>query len=170
MPDKTPMPTNDQIDELAQLYTDAQEATRLAQEKQSDLAGQIIALIEQYGSIPRRATKSKRIEGDDYQCTLSKGHSVEVNGARVETFRQWMKERGLLRLFRKLFKRESVFVLRTDADVLVSTIASGADLDSAVVANLVALFHQSLSIKDTSPSLKVEAKDEKKKKRAEAAA
>lgn len=170
MSDKTPMPTNEQIDELAQLYTDAQEAARLAYDKQRDLASQIIALVEQHGSVPKRATKSKRVEGDEYQCTLSKGHSVDVITARVEDFRRWMKSQNLLRVFRKLFKRESVFVLQEDAQQLVSTLASGADLDSKVAGELLRLFYLSLSISDNSPYLKVELRKGKDEKKAEAAA
>jgi hypothetical protein len=170
MAEAKPAPTNKQIDELAALYIDAKNAVELARSKQSELADQVVALIEQHGFVPRRATKSKRIEGDEYQCTLSKGHSVEVISQRASAFRAWASGVGLIALFRKLFKRETVWVMREDADTLVAgraaAIASG---NPAMAEKLLALFHQCLAIRDNSPYLNVESKDEKKKK-AEAAA
>lgn len=162
------LPTNEEIDVLAQLYVDAQNAVELARDRESKLWDQLTEMVEKHGSVPRRATKSKRIEGDEYQVTLSKGHSVEVDTPRAEIFRKWMKSNNLSRVFRKLFRRETVFVLQPDAQALVNTIAQGAALDAPVAANLCAIFHHSLTIKDNSPYLKVELKkkDEKSKEAA----
>jgi hypothetical protein len=166
MPQET-LPTHAQIDSLAALYIDAQAAVELARDRESALRQQLTEMVERHGSVPRRALKSKRLEGDEYQATLSKGHSVEVMTARVELFRQWMKAHKLTSLFRKLFKRETVYVLREYAQELVNTMASGSK-HRDVAADLCSLFHQSLDIKDNSPYLKVEPKNKEKKKEAAA--
>lgn len=169
MREKTAPPTTDKIDELAHLYIDAQAATEMARAREAEFRDQLISMVEAHGTVPRRATKSKRLEGDEYQATLSRGHSVEVNSARAELFRQWMKAKSMTRLFRRLFRRESVFVLQPDAQALVATIAQGIEKDAKVAADLVAIFHQSITIQDTSPTLRVEPR-KKEEKKSEAAA
>ena len=166
MPEEKPAPNNHEIDELCQLYLDAENAVEIASNKKTDLAAQIIDLIKKHGALPARAKKSRRIEGDEYQATFSKGHSVEVSTQKTFAFRTWCRSFLALSFFYKLFKAETVYVLREGADELVAQRAEKIARKHPETAEiLLARFHRCLDIKDTSPKLTVEPrkKDEKKK-------
>ncbi|HET7873216.1 MAG TPA: hypothetical protein VFL42_11935 [Terriglobales bacterium] len=166
MSEENTIPTKPEIDSLAQLYLDADAAVEQARTSRSLLAGRLAEMIVAHGFLPRRAAKSRRIEGEEFQATLSRGHSLEVNGTEVLRLRMFLTGTGMGGWFRKLFKREPVYVLREGAQELVARLlAKGAPSDLQI------LFSNSLSIRDNSASLKVERiKQEKVEKKKEAKA
>lgn len=163
MADKKEIPSKQEIDALCQLYLDADVNVEKAKETRAMFADQLVTMIRDHGFLPKRATKSRRIEGDEYQATHSKSQSVEVNGTEVLRLRDFLMRNGLARWFRRLFKREPVYVLREGAQEIVAKM-----LDLGAPSDLQMLFSNALEIKDNSPSLKVESKAEPKKKEAKA--
>jgi hypothetical protein len=163
MAEKKEIPTKQEIDALCQLYLDADVNVEQAKQTRAMFADQIIDAIRDHGFLPKRATKSRRIEGEEFQATLSKSQSVEVNGTEVLRLRAFLDGKGLSRWFRKLFKREPVYVLRERAQEVVAKMR-----DLGAPSDLQTLFSGALDIKDNSPSLKVEPKAEPKKKEAKA--
>lgn len=151
------IPSKTEIDALAQLYLEADAAVEQARETRRIFADQLAEMIAAHGFLPKRATKSRRIEGEEFQATLSRSHSVEVNGTEVLRLRTFLTGTGCTNWFRKLFKREPVYVLREGAQELVGRLlAKGAPPDLQI------LFSNSLSIRDNSASLKVEPINEEK--------
>jgi hypothetical protein len=153
------IPTKDDIDALAQLYVDAETNVRQAKEQLSVFHDHLVELIEKHGFVPKKATKSRRIEGHVYKITRSASQSVDVDGTAVMRLRDALHGWKFSRWFRKLFKRETVFVLQDGAQELVAQLlAKGAPSDLQI------LFSNAVLIKGNSPSLKVENKDEKEAK------
>ena len=166
MTEKNNIPSKPEIDALAQLYLDADAAVDQAKESRRIFADQLAEMIAAHGFLPKRATKSHRLEGEEFQATLVRSHSLEVNGTEVLRLRMFLTGKGWGRCFRKLFKREPVYVLREGAqDLVARLLAKGAPSDLQI------LFSNSLTIRDNSVSLKVEPiKEEKVERKREAKA
>jgi hypothetical protein len=109
-----------------------------------------------------KAKKSKRIQGEEYKGTLSQSHSIEVDSTAVQRFHTRLKELKLARVFRKLFRREMVFVLNDGAQAYIASLAAKFP---GIAGELQLLFAQTLKIESRSPYLEVEpVKKEKKEK------
>lgn len=164
------VPTNAEIDALCMLYDDADKNVKAAIEQRDVFGEQIEEMIAAHGFLPPRSKKSKRVQGDDWKATLSQSHSVDVDSTAVRRLFVSMKGWGLARFFRRLFRREEVFILADDAQDLIAKLAIKSP---GIAAELQLLFAGTLRIEGRSTSLKVEpVKEEKKKggKKAEAAA
>jgi hypothetical protein len=164
------VPTAAEIDTLLGLYLDADQNVKSAIEQRDVFGEQIEEMIAAHGFLPPRAKKSKRIQGEEYKATFGQSHSVDVDSTAVRRLFSYMKEWGLARFFRKLYKREEIFVLADDAQELIAKLATKP---SGFAGQLQLLFAQTLRIEGRSTSLKVEPiKEEKKKaeKKNEAAA
>jgi hypothetical protein len=164
------VPTNAEIDALCKLYDEADKKVDAAIEARNVFGEQIEEMIAAHGFLPPRAKKSKRIQGEDFKATLGQSHSVDVDSTSVRRLYISMKGWGLARFFRKLFRREEIFVLTDDAQELIAKLAIKSP---GIAGELQLLFAQTLRIEGRSTSLKVEPlKEEKKKtqKKAEAAA
>jgi hypothetical protein len=136
---------------------DADAAVEQAKETRRMFADQLAEMIAVHGFLPKRATKSRRIEGEEFQATLIRSQSLDVNGTEVLRLRMFLTGTGWGGWFRKLFKREPVYVLREGAQELVARLlAKGAPSDLQI------LFSNSLTIRDNSASLKVEPMKEEK--------
>lgn len=169
-PEEKTIPTPAEIDALLKLYDEADKNITAAFDKRAVFGEQIEAMIKEHGFIPPRAKKSKRIQGEEYKATLGQSHSVDVDSTAVQRLFAKMKEWGLARSFRKLFRREEIFVLADDAQELIAKLALKSP---GIAGELQLLFAGTLRIEGRSTSLKVEPiKEEKKKgeKKAEAAA
>jgi len=167
---KTAVPTNAEIDALCKLYDEADKKVDDAIEARNVFGEQIEELIAKHGFLPPRSKKSKRIQGDDWKATQSQSHSVDVDSTAVCRLFVAMKKWGLARFFRKLFRREEVFIMADDAQALIAKLAVKSP---GIAAELQLLFAGTLRVESRSTSLKVEPiKEEKKKgaKKAEAAA
>jgi hypothetical protein len=154
-------PTAAEIDTLLQLYIDADANVDAAIEKRNVFGDQIESLIEEHGFLPPRSKKSKRVQGEDFKATLSQSHSVEVDTPSVVHLHKRLKEWGMARVFRKLFRREIVFVLNDGAQELVAKLALKMP---GLAANLQLAFAGTLRIESKSTTLKVESLKEKTKK------
>jgi hypothetical protein len=164
------IPTNSDIDALCMLYDDADKNVKNAIEQRDVFGEQIEEMIAQHGFLPPRSKKSKRVQGDEWKATLSQSHSVDVDSTAVRRLFDAMKEWGLARSFRRLFRREEIFVLVDDAQAVITKLAAKS---LGIDRQLLLLFSQALRIEGRSTSLKVEpVKEEKKKaeKKSEAAA
>jgi hypothetical protein len=159
MPEPKTIPTKEEIDALAKLYVDAEEAVRQAKANSDIFYDQLIEMIQKHGYVPKKATKSRRIEGHIYKITRIASQSVDVDGTAVLRLKAALDEWKFSRWFRRLFKRESVFVLQDGAQELVAQLlAKGAPSDLQI------LFSNAVVIKGNSPSLKVENKEDKEAK------
>jgi hypothetical protein len=164
------IPTNAEIDALCKLYSEADKKVDDAIEARNVFGEQIEEMIAAHGFIPPRAKKSKRIQGDEYKATQGQSHSVDVDSTAVQRLFDAMKKWGLARSFRRLFRREEVFIMADDAQNLIAKLALRSP---GVAGELQLLFAGTLHIEGRSTSLKIEPiKEEKKKgsKKAEAAA
>jgi hypothetical protein len=149
-------PTASEIDALAGLYDDAKKNVAKATEMMDTYGDQLIAMTREHGVTPPRAEKSLRLEGDEWEVTVSEGQSVSVKKAAVAKIFTALKRKGLhLTFFRKLFKEEKTYKLAKGAQELMSkTLPEGAP------SNLRKLFTAAVQIKDKAPRLSVDPKPE----------
>jgi hypothetical protein len=150
---KTPIPEKKEIDALAALYLEAKANVDKAAEGVAVLRDQLTDMVAEHGYLPPRATKSKRLLGEKYEITLSRSQSVEVDGTAAMRFRDALKDQDLLRLFRRLFRRETVYV---SAEGARETFAAQSPNLGDSFPRLEALFRDALIISGSSASLKVE--------------
>jgi hypothetical protein len=150
-------PTATEIDALAGLYADAKANLEKAQDRVDLLGDQLIEMVRTHGVTPPRAEKSLRLEGDEWEATVAEGQSVSVNKAAAAKVLASLKRAGLLKFFRKLFTVETSFKLAKGAqELMAKTLPAGAP------SNLRKLFAEAVQIKDKSPRLTVEPKEEEK--------
>jgi hypothetical protein len=159
--EKTSFPplTKQEIDALAGLYADAKANLAIAQERVDTFGDELIEMVQLHGVTPPKAEKSLRIEGDEWEVTVSEGQSVSVKKPAVEKILKSLKRCGLhLTLFRDLFVAENTYKLQKGAQALMAK-----PLPTGAPPNLRKLFAEAVQIKDKAPRLTVEPKEEAKK-------
>src|SRR6266851_3468979 len=105
------------------------EEIRLEEEK---LRAELQEQVEEFGSFPPRAEKSKRLTGIFYQFTVTRGLTTELKDAEVERIRAVCPDG----LFRQLFRAVTKFKL---ADGATRALASPLPADAP--RNLRLLFN-----------------------------
>ncbi|HKV94921.1 MAG TPA: hypothetical protein VJW20_20415 [Candidatus Angelobacter sp.] len=154
---KAEPPSNAEIDALLQMYDEADRNVDSAIEKRDVFGDQIEQMIKKHGFLPPRSKKSKRIQGDKWKATSSQSHSVDVDGTAVLRLLELMKSLGVARWFRKLFRREEIFILNDGAPEIVNKLAQKFPGSSLALS-----FAQTLKVESRSSSLKVEPLKEEK--------
>jgi hypothetical protein len=115
--------------------------------EQEQIREQIKEQIENFGSIPPRAEKSKRVEGEQFRFTLSSSSRTEIRDADVER----IKEACPKPLFSQLFIEVTKYKLAKTATMLLS-----ATLPEDAPRNLRVMFQKAVQIVEDSPRLKIE--------------
>jgi hypothetical protein len=151
------VPTANEIDTLASLYADAKANVDKAQERADLFGDQLIEMTQLHGVTPPRAEKSLRIEGDEWEVTVSEGQSVSVNKTAAAKVLASLKRAGLMPFFRKLFIVEAQYKLAKGAQALIAL-----PLPKGAPSNLRKLLAAAVQIKDKAPRLTVDPKEEKK--------
>jgi hypothetical protein len=156
---RTTRPSASEVDDLASNYQAQQAVNNITAENLSELRRELIELVEAFGAVPPRATKSKRLSGSRYDVTASFPQRVEVDKHAAEKLHLACLAAGRPSLFKKLFRRESVFMLAPGARDLVTR----GRLPEGAPRNLRALFYRALAVEAQAPSLEVELNKEAKK-------
>ena len=115
--------------------------------EQECIREQLREQIENFGSIPPKAEKSRRLEGDQFRFTLSSSSRTEIRDADVERIREACPDS----LFSKLFTAVTKYKLAKSATLLLS-----ATLPEEAPRNLRVLFSKAVQIVEDSPRLKIE--------------
>src|SRR5947207_4311707 len=84
--------------------------------EEDKIRSQIKEQIETFGSIPPRAEKSKRVEGEEFRFTLSSSSRTEIRDADVVR----IKEACPASLFSQLFLEVTKYKLAKSATLLLS--------------------------------------------------
>ncbi len=124
-------------------------ADRLAaiEDESEELREIVKAQVELFGFAPARSEKSRRLEGERYEFTLSTPSTTEIRDAEVEKIQAATEAK----LFAKLFKSEVRFkVAAGAASILASTLPKGAPY------NLRAMFARAVVTKETSKRLRID--------------
>jgi hypothetical protein len=129
-----------ELDEAAQRL----EEIRVEEDR---LRAKLLEQVEEFGFTPPRAEKSKRVEGEIYQFTVSVGITTEIKDSEVERIREVCP--GVL--FDKLFKTVTRYKLADGATMLL---ASRLPVDAP--RNLRLMFSRAVETKETSPRLRIE--------------
>jgi len=151
---RTTRPSASEIDAKASNYQAQQAVTSTTAENLLQLRRELIDLVERFGAVPPRATKSKRLSGARYDVTASFPQRVDVDKHAAERLHLACLAAGRPSLFKKLFRRESVFMLAPGARELVTQ----ARLPEGAPRNLRTLFYRALAVEAQSPALEVELK------------
>jgi hypothetical protein len=117
------------------------------EEEDDRLRAQLRAQIQEFGSTPPRAEKSKRIETLQFQFTLSSSSTTEVFDAEVERIRAVCPAT----LFERLFVAVTKYKLARTAPMLL---AGKLPPDSPL--GLRRMFSRAVQVCEGSPRLRVE--------------
>jgi hypothetical protein len=116
--------------------------------EEDELRAKLKAQVENFGSTPPKAEKSKRLTGNLYQFTLSQGSTTELKDAEVEKIRKICPTN----IFEKLFRTVTKYKLADGASLLLAgTLPEGAP------SKLRKMFSQAVEMKETSPRLTIKA-------------
>jgi len=148
------IPKAAEIDALAQLYVDAQAQADKAQDTANIFHGQLITMVQEFGSIAPKSEKTRQLQGETWIVKVTQSQSVQINAAEVSKLRKFLLGIGKTRFFGKLFVTEERYTLAADAQQRIST--STGLLSASSMAKLRALFTKAVEIKPLSPRLKVE--------------
>lgn len=150
------IPSKPEIDALAGLYIEAETKAAEADALVSAYRDQLAAMVAEHGFLPPKASKSKRLLGAVWKITSSGSSSIESDGTEVLRFRARLGK-ARVRIFRLLFRRETIFVPRSDANEAEHFLSEPEDL---------AAYRACFAVKHNRASLKVEPiqKEEKAKK------
>ena len=103
--------------------------------------------VEEFGFAPPRSEKSKRLSGELYQFTVTRGVSVEIKDVEVERLRQVCPGT----LFDRLFRTVAKFKLVEGASMVL---ASRLPVDAP--RNLRRMFSRAVETVETAPRLRIE--------------
>jgi hypothetical protein len=120
------------------------EQVRLEEEK---LHSKLQEQVEEFGSTPTRAEKSKRLNGLLYQFTVTRGSMTEIKDAEVERIRAACPDTLFGCLFRTVIKYKLV-----DG----ATLALANRLSKGAPRNLRMMFSRAVETKETAPRLRIE--------------
>jgi hypothetical protein len=125
---------------------------RLAEldEEKERLQDQLRAQIQEFGSTPPKAEKSKRIQTLQFQFTLSSSSTTEVFDAEVERIKAVCPET----LFEKLFIAVTKYKLARTAPMLLA-----GKLPPDAPLGLRRMFSRAVQVCEGSPRLRVERID-----------
>jgi|SRR5579884_395402 len=151
MPDETL--TAKEIDELAFKYDQLDAEIEKQKETLSRKKDELIRLTQTHGTVPPRAVKSKRIEGEEWEVTVSMGQSVEINGNAVVKIRKALYAKRLVDFFARLFEKVESYKMVKGAQELMAK-----PLPPTAPRKLRQWFAEAVQINDKNPSLKVARK------------
>jgi hypothetical protein len=115
--------------------------------EEEKIRAQLREQIENFGSVPPRAEKSRRIEAEEFRFTLSSSSRTEIRDADVERIR----EACSASLFSQLFVAVTKYKLAKSATMLLA-----ATLPEDAPRNLRTMFQKAVQIVEDSPRLKIE--------------
>jgi hypothetical protein len=115
--------------------------------EEANLHAKLREQVENFGSIPSHAEKSRRLETASYQFTISTSSSTEIKDAEVLKIQEACDDG----LFEQLFQRVTKFKLGAGAmKILAGTLPPGAP------SNLRKMFAQAVIVKEGKPRLRIE--------------
>jgi len=103
--------------------------------------------VDNFGSTPPRAEKSKRLVGNEYRFTLSTSTTVEIKEMEVER----IAESCPAQIFDKLFRSTKKWKLCDGASLILA-----GTLPLQAPRNLRQMFERAVTIKEGQPRLRVE--------------
>lgn len=103
--------------------------------------------VEEFGFTPPRSEKSKRLSGELYEFTVTRGVTVEIKDAEVERIRQACPDT----LFKRLFRTVTKFKLADGASLTLAGL-----LPPDAPRNLRLMFSRAVETRETAPRLRIE--------------
>jgi hypothetical protein len=165
---KKPAPTPAQVDDLCILFDDRKSAVENAQQKFAEAKGELLEAVEDFGSVPAHAPKTKRLEGVIYIADSTRASTIEIDEARVAELEQELSRYKVPKVFNILFERTVRHSLRKDAGSLLKLEIGG--LPAAKQQRLALLFTACFAVGSKAPSLSVDLAAALRQKEAEAEA
>lgn len=120
------------------------EEIRLEEEQ---LRAKLLEQVQEFGSVPTHAEKSRRLYSDLYQFTVTQGTTIEIKDAEVIRIQQICPTD----LFDQLFRPVTKFKLVDSATLILA-----GQLPTYAPRNLRTMFSRAVTIQETAPKLRIE--------------
>lgn len=148
---ETGRPSPQEIDEVARLYLHAKLAVKNAEMDVAALEEELLDMVRRFGVVPPHAEKSRRLNGQLAEITLTKADTLTVNHDRVETLKEALEANGYGDFFKKLFTLRSKWEVVEGAEGALKTDWMPKRLSEKILN----LWGRCINVKAKKPSLKV---------------
>jgi hypothetical protein len=144
------------IDEQAKQYLILRTRAALLDEELDRAKERLLFLVREFGAVPPKAEKSKRVSGELYQVTATYGSSTSVDTAAAERMILTLIKCGVpqeeaVKFFSALFTFQPKYALASNA---VKVIAG--KLPKRAPRNLRDLFNRAVKVTPKAPTLSVD--------------
>ena len=156
-----PRPTPEQIDELARRFLAARLAQFGAAEAAKRMEDELVALVQQWGSVPANAEKSRRLAGTLSELTVTRSDVLTVVDDRVDLLKDALFVNGHGDFFAKLFAERRKWEVVEGAEAALKAELLGKRLSERVLN----LWGRCITVKPKKASLKVVIADPAKAKK-----
>jgi hypothetical protein len=140
---------------------DAYEAAGVALDAQRV---ELIALVDQCGTVPANATVSKRLSGLRKSVLVTRGSTTSVDEVGVAILKNFLEEKNLAELFPRLFEvqKPPVYVPpppkhKRVGDVFAVLMGLPKRLRKSLEDKIAVLYAGALQVKMNAPAMKIEA-------------
>jgi hypothetical protein len=144
-------PTPEQIDELASRYLAAKLAQLAASEAFKAIEDEAVALVQEWGTVPANAEKSRRLAGKRSEFTVTKADTLIIVDERVETLKDALYVNGYGAFFGKLFAERRKWEVVEGAEAALKA----ESLPKRLSEKVLNLWGRCITVKPKKPSLKV---------------
>ena len=144
--------------ELIELQAIAEEASEAVAKKKDDL----LPIIKKHGRSPDRATKTVRLEGNEYHIDANFGQSTSLVPDAVESLKDGLKTVDQARLFPKLFRQDKKYVAIKGTSGLI------AALPQKIRTKVQRWYDGCFKVEDRKPTVNAEPKKAEKAQKASA--
>lgn len=150
------------VDQLAERYLKLRGEAEAAELELGILRKSLIEEVLAEGATPARAIKTLALAGEKYELRVLQPTEVNVDGYRALQLKDACAKAGVPRLFRKLFRRLTSYVLVDGVHASIDE----SKLPRRSRARILALFGRAIRVRDLAPQLDVRIFEAEKKRKA----
>ena len=137
-------PTPEQVDKLAKLYLVLIDARAKTQAVIAGVEAQILTNVQNWGTVPPHAEKSRRLAGKLSEITVTKADTLIINDERVVTLKEALEANGHGEYFNKLFTLRSKYEVVEGAEAALKS----ESLPKRLSEKVLNLWGRCISVKD----------------------
>jgi hypothetical protein len=148
-------PSPELIDELAKRFLEAKLKVTVASATAAAIEKEAVSLVNEWGTVPAHAEKSKRLAGRRAVLMVTKSDTITLIPERVEMVRDALAANDYPNYFGKLFAKVEKYEVVEGAESALKT----ESLPKRLAEKILNLYGRCFDIKPKKPSLKVELAD-----------
>jgi len=150
-----PRPSPEDVDLLASEYLGAKENAATAAANVQRLETVLVSMVQNWGTVPAHAEKSRRLQGKLAELTVTKADTLTIADDRVNDLKDALHSVGRLDFFHMLFAQRVKWEIVEGAESALKEVA----LPKRLAERVMNLWGRCINVKPKKPSLKVTIAD-----------